>query len=534
MTDHGASLRDAVADDRPRGETAERRRSAVLKACIFATGLSGIVAEYVMSTLASYLLGNAVLQWTLTVSIMLFAMGVGSRLSRHLRHHLLEAFVGIELALSLLCATSATGIYLLSAYVESVGPAVYGLSFAIGLLVGLEIPVAARLNDAYEVFRVNISAVMEQDYYGALLGGLLFAFVALPYLGLTYTPIVLGGVNLAVALGLFWQCRGAARYRRALSAGFVAVPLLLATLALAAKPIVLYGEQRKYRDTIVYREQTPYQRIVVTRWKQHHWLYLNGNEQFSSYDEELYHEPLVHPAMALSAARRRVLILGGGDGLAAREVLKYPDVEALTLVDLDPSMTDLARTHPVFTALNRGSLDDPRTRVVNRDAYRFLQDDGTLYDVVLVDLPDPKTVGLARLYTQQFYRLLGRHLAAGGTVVTQATSPFFSRDAFLSILKTVNAAGLPAVAYHNQVPTLGEWGWVLGVNAPGWSPEAVRERVLALPLDEVETRFLNRDAVVSMFHFGKGVLDRLPEVQVNDELDLALYRYYDQGAWDVY
>jgi spermidine synthase len=526
-------LLDAAAESFPSAEHAQRRRSAVLKACIFATGLSGIVAEYVMSTLASYLLGNAVLQWTLTVSIMLFAMGVGSRASRHVREHLLEFFVATELALSLLCAVSSTGVYLLSAYVESIAPAVYTLSFGIGLLIGLEIPIAARLNDAYEVFRVNISSVMEKDYYGALLGGLLFAFVALPYLGLTYTPILLGAVNLAVAAGLFWQCRSAARHRRWLTGGFVGVPVLLVALAAAARPIMLYGEQRKYRDTIVYREQTPYQRIVVTRWKDDYWLYLNGNEQFSSYDEERYHEPLVHPAMAVSASRRTVLILGGGDGLAAREVLKYPEVESLTLVDLDPAVTRLARTHPVFVALNGGALDDPRVRVINQDAYRFLRQDASRYDVMLVDLPDPKTVGLARLYTEQFYRLAGRHLAAGGALVTQATSPFFSREAFLSILKTVTASGLSAVAYRNNVPTLGEWGWVIGTNAP-WSPAEFRKRLLALEFDDVETRFLNRDAMQSMFHFGKGVLERLPEIRVNDELDLALYRYYEGGAWDVY
>ena len=523
--------------DEPQAEGEARsqaRRSWTLKACIFATGLSGIVAEYAMSTLASYLLGDAVLQWTLTVSLMLFAMGVGSRLSRYLQRDLLEAFVATELVLSLLCGASAVGVYLAAGYVENVAPVVYLVSFAVGALIGLELPLVARLNERHEVFRVNISAVMEKDYYGALLGGLLFAFVLLPKLGLTYTPILLGGVNLAVAAVLFWQNRLLLRHRAAFGVAFLAVPAGLVALAVAAQPIVLHGEQRKYKDVIVYSEQTPYQRIVLTRWKGDHWLYLNGNEQFSSYDEELYHEPLVHPALAVSAATRRVLVLGGGDGLAVREILKYPGVESVTVVDLDPAVTRLARTHPVFLELNRGALDDPRVRVVNQDAYAFLRDDATLFDVILVDLPDPKTVELARLYSREFYALATRHLSRGGVLATQATSPFFARQAFLSILKTVRAAGLTAVAYRNHVPTLGEWGWVLGVNAPQWTPETLKQRLLAADYSQVETRFLNRDAVVSMLHFGKGVFDGLEDIAVNDGLDLALYQYYKQGAWDFY
>lgn len=186
-----------------------RRRSLLLKACSFAAGLAGIVAEYAMSTLASYLLGHSMWQWALTISIMLFAMGLGSRLSKHIHHRLLEAFMVVELALSVLCAVSA------------------------------------------------------------LLGGLLFAFVALPDWGLTYTPIAVGAVNFAVAAMLFWSNRKLRHFRRRLACAFAAVPVLLAGLALGAQPIVLFGEQAKYRDRIIYQEQTPYQKIVVTQWRDH-------------------------------------------------------------------------------------------------------------------------------------------------------------------------------------------------------------------------------------------------------------------------
>ncbi len=506
----------------------------LLKACIFATGLAGIVAEYVMSTLASYLLGNSVLQWTLTISIMLFAMGVGSRLSKHIKTALLDVFISIELLLSIFCAISATLTYFLSAYTQSIGLFIYSISFIIGLFIGLEIPLATRLNDFFEDLRINISSVMEKDYYGALLGGLLFAFVALPYLGLTYTPIILGTVNFAVAAALFFRHRTVLKYRKPLTAGFILVPLFLAALFISAKPIVLYGEQQKYIDKVIYQEQTPYQRIVITQWKNDYWLYLNGNEQFSSFDEERYHEPLVHPAMAISSVRSNILVLGGGDGLAVREILKYPEVRKITLVDLDPAVTKLGQSHPVFLKLNQESLHDSRVQIINQDAYQFLKADNGIYDAIIIDLPDPKTIELARLYTREFYQLAVRHLSKGGAIVTQAASPFFARDAFLSVLKTMRAAGLPAIAYHNHIPTLGEWGWVLGIHHSNISPEMLKARLTSSEFTNIDTRFLNRDAMISMLHFGKGELDRLETVEINQELELKLFHYYKEGNWEFY
>jgi len=513
----------------------QERHGTVLKACVFATGFSGIVAEYVMATMASYLLGNAVVQWTLTISLMLFAMGLGSRASRYLRGSLLDAFIGAELALSALCAASAPLAYLIAAYTPCAGPAIYGLACALGFLIGLEIPLATRLNDAYEELRVNVSSVIENDYYGALLGGLIFAFVALPHLGLTRTPIALGAVNFAVAGLLFWGLRSSAKRRRLLSAGFALVAVVLGALALWAEPIVLFGEQQKYRDRIVYREVTPYQKIVITRWKDDHWLYLDRGLQFSSRDEALYHEPLVHPAMFLASSKRRILVLGGGDGLAVREILKHSGVETVTLVDLDPAMTRLGREHPILLELNGGVLDDPRVEIVNEDGFHFLERTREVWDVIVVDLPDPKTVSLARLYSRQFYELAGRQLSAGGVLVTQATSPLFAREAFSSILATVRSAGFAAVPYHNHVPTMGEWGWVLGRKPPegaALATETLRAQLLELPSAEIETRFLNREAMLSMLHFGKGTIET--EVEVTETSNLAVYHYYRQGDWDLY
>ena len=348
--------------------------SSLLKLCLFATGLAGIVAEFVLCTLATYFLGNAVLQWTLMMSFMLFAMGLGSHLSRYCSAHLLDTFTVLEFALSLLCASAAAAAYVLSPFLNNVGLVIYPLGIAIGLLIGMEIPLITRVNAAHEALRVNISSVLEKDYYGALIGGLFFAFVALPYFGLTYTPVVLGAVNFGVASLLLFRFRSLLSAPRLLSGLWAGVGAGLIGLFVLAEPILLFGEQALYKDTVILAKQTPYQRLVMTRWRSDYWLYINGNQQFSSYDEERYHEPLVHPAMALTGHRAEVLILGGGDGLALREVLKYAEVQAVTLVDLDPEMTSLAATHPVFLQLNENALADPRVSVVNADAFSFLQD----------------------------------------------------------------------------------------------------------------------------------------------------------------
>jgi spermidine synthase len=487
-----------------------------------------------MSTLASYLLGNTVLQWTLIVSLMLFAMGVGSRISKYIRTNLLDVFVTIEFVLSLFCAFSATVTYFISAYTHNIGIIIYTFAFCIGFLIGLEIPLATRLNDYFEELRVNISSVMEKDYYGALLGGLLFAFIALPYLGLTYTPIILGSINFLVAAILYFKFKRLLRAKLLLNTGIFVVPLILTALFIFAEPIVLYGEQHKYMDRIIYREQSAHQRIVLTEWKDHYWLYLNGNEQFSSYDEERYHEPLVHPAMYSAASHQRVLILGGGDGLAAREVFKHPEVKSITLVDIDPVMTRLGKEYPILRELNNDSMRDPRMAIINTDAFNFLRDSGDIYDVIIIDLPDPKTRDLARLYSLPFYQLAFKHLAHGGILVTQATSPFFSRDAFLCIFRTLQSVNRPALAFHNHIPTLGEWAWILVSNVPGSSASHLEEALSAQSFEQIPTRFLTTEVMQAMMIFGKGMFDGVSDIQINTELTLALFDYYRHGNWALY
>jgi spermidine synthase len=511
----------------------------ILKISVFATGCAGIVAEFVLSTLATYLSGNAVFQWTIIMSLMLFSMGLGSRLSKVFRTQLLKTYILVEFFLSIVCSASAILAYSLYAYISQIHLVIYFLALIIGGLIGLEIPLVTRLNEAYEELRSNIASVMEKDYYGALLGGLFFAFFALPYLGLTYTPILLGGINFLVASILLFSFFGMVEKRRLVITVFTICCLLLIFLGILAEPIILYSEQQRYRDKIIYFRQTPHQKIVMTRWKKHYWLYINDQEQFSTFDEEKYHEPLVHPAMSLASDRSRILILGGGDGLVLREVWKYADVKSVTLVDLDPEMTDLAAKHPVLVSINQGAMKDGRLKVINQDAGAFLKNDIGFYSVIIIDLPDPDTIDLMHLYSRYFYRMVNRHLSPGGVMVTQATSPYFSRQAFWCIINTIQAAGITPLPYHNHIPTMGEWGWVLGIKSSGpgeTDVSTLKQRVLAIDFDDLSTRFLNTDAMVSMIHFGKGMLDpgQMSEIRVNTQLNPVLHRYYLSGTWAMY
>jgi len=512
-----------------------RLKSNILKLALFATGLSGIVAEYILSTLATYFLGDSVMQWTMTVSIMLFSMGIGSRLSKYVNGNLLMKFIFIEFLLSVLVSYSSLIAYTVSAYTIYHGAIIYTLSIAIGILIGLEIPLVVRLNDEFEELKINVSSVLEKDYFGSLVGGVFFAFVGLPYLGLTYTPFVLGMINFLVALLLLfilWKQLSLNRHRLlgSLSSGIM---IILVAGFFVAKPIILHGEQKRYKDKIVYEEQTRYQKLVITQWKNDYWLFINGNQQLSTLDEVLYHEPIVHPAMKLASQKKDILILGGGDGCTAREVLKYSEVKTITLVDLDPGMTRLASEHPILVDLNSGALKESRVNVINEDGYQFLEATKSFYDIVIIDLPDPRSVELGRLYTNEFYTLCYRSLRPNGIVITQAGSPYYATKAFRCIEKTVHSAGFSTIPLHNQIITLGEWGWVLGVKSQV-KPEVLKRKLQSLSFEDINVRWINNEAMQLITSFGKDIYSNEDSVKVNRIHDPVLYHYYLKGNWELY
>lgn len=508
--------------------------SQILKLTLFATGLSGIVAEYILASLASYYFGDSLFQYPIVISLMMFAMGLGSRLSRIFVSKLLDHFINIELTLSLLVSFSALFIYVAAGISYSAIFLVYILSIAIGLLIGMEIPLVIRINEQYENLRSNISSSLENDYYGSLLGGLLFVFIFMPYLGLIYTPVLMATVNFMVVAALFFQMKEQTIKPKLFSIKIIFSACLIAASAFVAKDTVIWGEQRRYKDLVVYSEQSKYQKIVMTKWRNNYWLYINGNQQLSSFDEKMYHEPLVHPALSLHKNPQHILILGGGDGCAIREILKYQTVESITLVDLDPAMTKLGKENPILREMNENAYDDPRVEVVNKDGYIYIEKAPRFYDVIIIDLPDPKNVELSRLYSAEFYSVCKRALRPHGIVITQAGSPYFATKAFLSIEKTMRSTGFSTAMLHNQVITLGEWGWVMGVKDV---PEGVSLKKAMLGLDfKIKTEWINNEAMHLMLNFGKNfyVGADTSDIQINQIHNPVLMKYYLKGNWDLY
>jgi spermidine synthase len=520
--------------------------SRTLKIALFATGLSGIVAEYILSTLATYFLGDSVKQFTLIVSVMLFSMGLGSRLSQFFKKNLIELFIACELILSVLVSFCSLLTYGIASVSEWIGVTIYTLSVLIGLLIGFEIPLVTRINENYEELRFNISSVMEKDYYGSLLGGVFFAFIGLPFIGLTYTPFILGIINFLVGILVLFALTPlfTADWQFKLKLISLAVLGVIIFGLVGAKSVVMYGEQKRYKDKIIFEEQSRYQKIVMTQYKDDYWLYLNSHLQFSTFDEWLYHEPLVHPVMQLATQSEKdyraegkidVLILGGGDGCAAREVLKYENINSITLVDLDPSMTKLGKENPIIKEVNENSLNNKRVKVYNSDAFNFLADSMVFYDVMIVDFPDPKTIEVNRLYTLEFYQLCYQHLRPQGIMITQAGSPYYAAKAFDCIDKTMQAAGFETLPMHNQVLTMGEWGWVVGSKA--LKSNELKKAMQNLQIKDIETKWLNHDAMLQITSFGKNWKNNgntNEEIEVNTLHNPVLYRYYQEGNWYVY
>jgi len=273
--------------------------------------------------------------------------------------------------------------------------------------------------------------------------------------------------------------------------------------------------------------------LVITQSKSDYWLFINGNQQLSTVDEIMYHEPLVHPLLKLYPNPKDILILGGGDGCAAREALKYDKVKKITLVDLDPKMTKLALEHPVLSEINQHALENDRVTIINQDGYTYLEKEKKYFDIIIIDLPDPKSIELGRLYSYEFYKLCHKVLRPNGLVITQAGSPYFAGRAFKCIDKTMEKAGFSTVPIHNQVITLGEWGWVLG--SKSLSKTQFKIALINLEFEGIPTKWINHDAMKLMTSFGKDFTsDQKDAIEINTIHNPVLFKYYLNGEWDLY
>ena len=496
------------------------KRPPLLFLNVLIVATCGLIYELLAGTLASYVLGDSVTQFSLIIGIYLFAMGVGSWLSRFIEKGLARRFVDVELAVAILGGFSAPLLFLSFAKVNYFYVVLYFIVFAIGVFVGLEIPLLLRiLKDEIE-FKELVSRVLAFDYIGALLASILFPILFVPRLGLVRTSLIFGMLNAVVALWGTWLLRPLIKgHINGLRVRSIVVLVLLLVALVKANTLTSLAEDEMFADEIVYAKDTHYQRIVITRGKAGFQLFLNGNLQFSSTDEYRYHEALVHPPMLLSNNPRRVLVLGGGDGLALREILKYPSVEQITLVDLDPDMTQLSRRFPLLADLNQHSFDNPRVHVINEDAFIWLErTNDEPYDAAIVDFPDPNTFSLGKLYTTRFYRLLRNRVTPNAGVSVQSTSPMFARNSYWCIVRTLEAAGFVVKPYYTAVPSFGLWGFALARATPFEIP--------AKPPDGL--RFLDEQTLAAMFRLSKDI-EPVP-VEINRLDNQALVRYYE-GEW---
>jgi spermidine synthase len=484
----------------------------------------GLIYELLAATVSSYVLGDSVTQFSLIIGIYLSAMGVGSWLSGFLDKDLAKRFVEIELAVAIAGGFSAPLLFLTFASVSYFQIILYSMVFVIGALVGLEIPLLMRILKDELDFKQLVARVLALDYVGALVASLLFPIFLVPKLGLIRTSLFFGLLNAGVGIWGTWLLERLMKDREILILrikGFVIVILLLIAF-IKADSLTTLAEDALFVDNIIYAKSSPYQRIVVTKGKTGYALFLNGNLQFNSFDEYRYHEALVHPAFAaFQNDAKRILVLGGGDGLAVREILKYKSVESVTLVDLDPMMTDVSKSVAALGELNKHALDDPRVSIINADAFVWLdQTETEPFDITIIDFPDPNNFALGKLYTTRFYNLLKQKLKPDSAVVVQTTSPLIARNSFWCIIKTIEAAGFQVKPFNTTVPSFGIWGYALAKLEPFETPQK--------PPENIELKFLNDQTFASMFEFSADTdLPKNEEIEINRLDNQALVRYYE-------
>ena len=495
-----------------------RQQTVILLISILIVALCGITYELIIGTVSSYLLGNSVHQFSLTIGFFMFAMGVGSYLSKFLNQQLLQNFIIIEIFIALIGGSASLILFIAFPFINIMYSMVmYSLILIIGILVGMEIPILTTLLSQKSSTRDALANVLSIDYLGALIGSVAFPLLLLPQLGLIRSSFVIGLINILTATVNVYFFRHQLQRPKLMMRLSLGILFLLLAFIFSSSFLTSYAEQHLYYDQIIYTKQTPYQRIVVTESNKtrEQRLYIDGHIQFSARDEYRYHETLVHPVMVQNNQRKNILILGGGDGLAAREVLKYPEVALIHLVDIDPEMTRISRQLPLLKKLNTGSLDDPKLTVFNQDAFTFINQPGIIYDRVIIDMPDPHNEAINKLYSREFYKMIQRRMSPDGFLVSQSSSPFFTRRTFWSIEKTLNHVFDQTLSFQVTVPSFGLWGF----NMASMQGVFIEDYQFSVP-----TRYLNSETMRAAKVFGKDI--QKISSPVNSIMEPKLYQLY--------
>ena len=493
-------------------------QTMALMASIAIVALCGIVYELIIGAISSYLLGNSIYQFSLTIGFFMFSMGIGSYLSKFITGNLVRNFIHVEILLALVGGVCSLALLFAFPFAPGLYQTImFAFILVIGALVGLEIPLLTRILAQNSGMRRSIAHVMSLDYVGALVGSVAFPLLLLPGLGLLRSSFAIGLINISVAFLSAYFLRDYLHDLKRIILAIAAAFILLCGLTLAGDRLTAMAQQHLYFDKILWRKQTPYQKLVVTRdWQRKDLrLFIDGHIQFSQTDEYRYHEALVHPLMSLPGRARNILVMGGGDGLAVREILKYNSVEHIDVVDLDPDMTRLGRRFKPLVKLNKNSMNDPRVHVHNEDAFIFIRRKGRVYDRAILDFPDPHNEAIAKLYSEEFYAMLARRLGDRGAVVTQSSSPFFARKTFWTIEATLKSAFVKSESYQIAIPSFGVWGFNMALKDASMTPGQI----------SAPTRYLSASAFRAALTFGKDI-SRLPGLSVNSIFEPVLYQRY--------
>ena len=530
----------------------------------------GLVYEYLMAHYAGRVLGAVEPTLYAMIGLMIVAMGIGAFAAKWI-DAIYRGFAWLELSIALLGGTSVlllSGAVALAYTLPEWLRSVYGIDagidldggvaaalvtasrflpfvagFVIGALIGMEIPLIARVREHVHARRLehNLGTMYGADYIGAGIGAAIWVLVCLK-LPIVYAALGAAAVNTLVGFGFLVVYRAELRPAYGLWVGHVALACLLVVLAAFGTRWMADLGDTLFKDRVVYRLQTPFQNVVLT--KRHIAagkpdilsLYINGALQFATNDERIYHAYLTTPAMLAAYRREHLLVLGGGDGLAVRDLLRW-NPESVTLIDIDAQLLDLFRgtdrQAPAWlgdslVALNGDALNDARVQVVQGDAFievERLVAAERRFDVVVADLPDPNHPDLNRLYSDYFYARVRQLLSPDGAFVTQSTSPYHAKTAFLAIGKTLASAGFHVQQYHANVPSFGEWGWSIGTLAG--QPASAR---IAATDAITPDGWLNKAQLVAAFAFPKGYFDAAPDVEVNRLGSHVVYGYHQQ-AW---
>ncbi|WP_461790831.1 polyamine aminopropyltransferase [Pedobacter sp.] len=484
---------------------------------VFVVATCGLIYELIAGTLASYLLGDSVTQFSTIIGLYLFSMGIGSWLSKYFEKNILSWFIQIEILVGLVGGFSASILFLIFESIASFRTVLYGLVGLTGILVGLEIPLLMRILQNRFEFKDLVSKVFTFDYIGALLASLIFPLLLIPYLGLVKTAYLFGILNVSVALIVSISFSKEIKGAKYLRNSAVISILILTTGFVYADKITSLSENMTYSDTTIFAKSTPYQRIVLTKKNKVLRLFLNGNLQFSSDDEYRYHEALVHPGLQSLSNIKDVLVLGGGDGLAVREILKYDSVQNITLVDLDHGMTSLFQSNEMLLKLNQKSLLSPIVKVINTDAFSWVKSQKKKFDFIVVDFPDPSNYAVGKLYTNSFYRAMKEILAPQGIMVIQSTSPYVAPKSFWTVNKTLESVDFKTIPYHNYVPSFGEWGYIMAMH-----PSHTYKKPLTYKSD---LKFVSKESVDLMLHFPRDMAK--VETEVNKLNNQILVKYFE-------